>query len=85
MRLLSLNITFLGGIHYGFGSAIYDVARDAEEKKGARYQIMYAFLPGIMAFGSTNLMLFAAPLTLKEVTMGFTALMLTQTVGIKFD
>lgn len=28
LRLLSLNISFLGGVHYGFGSALYDVARD---------------------------------------------------------
>lgn len=46
---------------------------------------MYAFIPGVMAFGASNLILFAAPLTLKEVTMGFTALMLTQSVGLKFD
>ena len=28
LRLLSLNVSFLGGVHYGFGSALYDVARD---------------------------------------------------------
>ena len=27
VRLLSLNIAFIGGIHYGFGSAAYDTAR----------------------------------------------------------
>jgi len=31
MRLLSLNIAFFGGIHYGLASATYDTARsDAE-------------------------------------------------------
>lgn len=37
VRLLSLNITFIGGIHYGFGSAAYDTARSDEERKLISY------------------------------------------------
>ena len=33
IRLLSLNISFFGGIHYGLASATYDTARSDEEKK----------------------------------------------------
>lgn len=31
LRLLSLNISFFGGIHYGLGSAAYDTARSDKE------------------------------------------------------
>ena len=33
LRMLGLNLTFFGGVHYGLGSAQYDVARTEEEKK----------------------------------------------------
>lgn len=33
LRLLSLNISFFGGIHFGFASASYDVANGSEELK----------------------------------------------------
>ena len=65
VRMLGLNLTFLGGVHYGLGAAQYDVARNEQEKKEISWQIGYAFVPGIICFGSTNLLLFAAPLTLK--------------------
>ena len=31
IRLLSLNISFLGGIHYGFAAAIYETCNSSEE------------------------------------------------------
>ena len=85
LRLLGLNLTFFGGVHYGFGSAQFDVARSEEEKKAINYQLMYAFVPGIVSFGATNLMLFASPLTTSEIFTGFTALMFLQVFGMKFD
>lgn len=33
VRLLSLNLTFLGGIHYGLASAQWDTARDSKEER----------------------------------------------------
>ncbi len=33
VRLLSLNISFFGGIHYGLASATYDTARTPEEER----------------------------------------------------
>jgi hypothetical protein len=33
LRLLSLNMSFLGGIHYGFASAAFDTARSEEEER----------------------------------------------------
>ena len=33
LRMLSLNLAFLGGVHYGLGSAVYDTARSEKEKK----------------------------------------------------
>ena len=33
LRLLSLNISFFGGIHYGFGAAQYDLTKDPSRKK----------------------------------------------------
>ena len=38
LRLLSLNISFFGGIHYGLASATYDVARTEEEKKAISFR-----------------------------------------------
>ena len=37
VRLLSLNIAFIGGIHYGLASAIYETAINEEELKAIRY------------------------------------------------
>ena len=33
VRLLSLNISFFGGIHYGLASAAYDTARSPQEQR----------------------------------------------------
>lgn len=85
LRMLGLNLTFFGGVHYGLGSAQYDVARTEEEKKEISWQIGYAFVPGILCFGATNLLLFAAPLTLKEITIGFSTLFIMQVMGLRFD
>lgn len=33
LRLLTLNVGFNAGVHYGFGAAMYDLAYDDDEKK----------------------------------------------------
>jgi hypothetical protein len=78
-------MSFIGGIHYGFASAAYDTARSEEETKRISMQMFYSFVPAIMAFASTNFMLFSCPLTVKTVVFGFTSLMLTQLISLKFD
>ena len=77
LRLLSLNISFFGGIHYGLASATYDTARTPEEEKAVTMQLFYSFVPAIMAFCSTNFLLFSSPLTIPIVVYSFTSLMLT--------
>ena len=37
LRLLSLNISFMGGIHYGFAAATYETAISEEEKNRIKY------------------------------------------------
>jgi len=85
LRMLSLNLAFLGGIHYGLGAAVYDTARSNEEKKQVEYQIMYSFVPAIVASISSSVILFTSPLSLKVVVYGFTSLLLTQLVTSRFD
>lgn len=85
LRMLSLNISFFGGIHYGLASATYDVARSEEETKSVSFQMMYSFVPAIMAFSSTNFLLFSSPITQGTVIYAFTTLMLTQLISLKFD
>lgn len=77
LRMLSLNIAFLGGTHYGLGAAVYDTAKSEEEKKQIEYQLLYSFVPGTIACVSSSLVLFSTPLTLQMVMYGFTSMMLT--------
>ena len=77
LRLLSLNITFFGGIHYGLASAAWDTARNEKEANSIKYQLIYSFVPGFIAYCSTNFLLFSSPLTLQTVIYSFSALMLT--------
>ena len=77
MRLLSINLAFFGGIHYGLGSATYDTARTDEERRAINLQIGYSFVPALMAFASSNYLLFSSPLTLPIIIYSFTSLMLT--------
>ena len=77
VRLLSLNIAFYGGIHYGLASATYETAITEEELKRIKYQMMFSFIPGLVALTSSQVMLFACPLKLGHIVVGFTSLMLT--------
>ena len=62
LRLLALNIGFYGGIHYGLASATYETAITQEEITRIKYQMLYSFVPGFIALGTTQMMLFACPL-----------------------
>jgi hypothetical protein len=77
LRLLALNISFMGGIHYGLGAALYETADTPEELLRVKYQIAYSVVPAVMCMGSTGFLLFASPLTVPHVIFGFTSLMLT--------
>lgn len=62
LRLLSLNIGFYGGIHYGLASATYETAITEEEISRVKHQMMFSFVPAVVALGTTQMMLFASPL-----------------------
>ena len=85
LRILSLNVSFIGGVHYGFASAQWDTARSSEEERALSMQMMYSFVPAVMAFCSTNFLLFSSPISVGTVIYTFTCLMLTQLVTLKFD
>jgi len=85
IRLLSLNISFFGGIHYGLASATYDTARSDEERKAVSLQMFYSFVPAIMAFSTSSFLLFSSPLTAPTVVYAFSSLMITQLVSLRFD
>ena len=85
LRLLSLNIAFMGGIHYGLGAAMYEIAVNEKDFKFNKIQMLYAFVPAALSFTATSVLLFASPLTVKHIVFGFTQLMLTQFINIQFD
>ena len=37
LRLLSLNMAFMGGIHYGLGAAMYEIAMSEKDLKFNKY------------------------------------------------
>jgi len=47
--------------------------------------MLYAFVPAAISFTATSVLLFASPLTIKQVIFSFTSLMLTQLVTLQFD
>lgn len=85
LRLLSLNIAFYGGIHYGLAAAVYETAITEEELHNVKMQMMYSFVPGVVALGASQMMLFACPLQVSHIVMGFTSLMLTQFITLQVD
>ena len=80
VRLLTLNISFLGGIHYGLAACTYETAVTEEELRRIQYQMIYSFVPAAMALSSSSFLLFASPLTIGHVIFSFTSLMLTQLI-----
>jgi Protein of unknown function (DUF3429) len=85
MRLLALNISFQGGIHYGLASATYETAVTDEELKHIRRQLIFSFVPAAMSFSFTSMLLFSSPITLPTVLISFTGLMLTQLLTLQVD
>lgn len=77
VRLLALNISFMGGIHYGLAAANYETAVTDSELRASSYQMIYSFLPAALSFSATSFLLFSTPLQLPGVLIGFTGLMLT--------
>lgn len=63
LRLLALNIGFTGAINYGIGGALYEISNLAYLKRLHSYQIMYSFLPGILAFGAIQMLLMSPIIT----------------------
>lgn len=53
LRLLSLNMAFFGGVHYGLAAATYETAVTEEEIKRIKYQMMFSFVPAVMALGTS--------------------------------
>ena len=47
--------------------------------------MFYSFVPALLAFASSNFLLFSSPLTPGVVTYAFSSLMVTQLVSLKFD
>lgn len=47
--------------------------------------MVFSFVPAVLAGASTSFMLFSNPLSLKVVIYGFTSLLLTQLVTVRFD
>ena len=82
LRLLSLNIGFYGGIHYGLAAATYETAITQDEISQIKNQMMFSFVPGIVALVTSQVMLFASPLQVSHIVFGFTSLMLTQFVTL---
>lgn len=80
IRLLALNIAFIGGVHFGLGAATYETVTEEEDLKRIKYQMVYSVVPAAMSMASTSFLLYASPLTAPHVVMGFTSLMLTQLV-----
>ena len=64
VRLLALNLSFIGGIHYGFASATYETATTDSELKNIKYQMIYSFIPATFSFSCAALLLNSTPLGL---------------------
>jgi len=47
--------------------------------------MMFSFVPGVVALGASQMILFASPLTMGHVVFGFTSLMLTQFITLQVD
>lgn len=78
VRLLALNISFLGGVHYGLASATYETAVHDDELRAIKLQMIYSFVPAAMSFSFASMLLFASPLSMPTVMFSFTGLMITQ-------
>lgn len=85
MRILGLNIAFMGGIHYGIGGALYEISTLRYLQKEAARQVMYSFIPGIAAFAIVSWVLHANPLTVGTLISGFIFLNLINIISMFVD
>ena len=85
LRILSLNLAFMGGIHYGIGGALYEISTLRYLQKEAGRQVMYSFIPGIAAFGIVTWMLNVNPLTVGTLISGFALLNLINILSMFVD
>lgn len=64
-------------MHYGYAAASYDLAVTQEEEKLINRQLLYSFVPAVLSFTFSSLLLFASPVTPKVILFSFTGLLLT--------
>jgi len=83
--MLALNLSFMGGIHYGFAAATYETAVEDEEIRRIKYQMIYSFVPAALSFSFSQMLLFASPLSIPSVIVAFSGLMVTQLVTLQVD
>lgn len=80
-----MNISFLGGIHYGLGACNWEIAITDEDRKMATRQMVLSFVPAISAIACSSYLLFAAPISMSHVIFSFSGFMVTQFVLLKGD
>ena len=73
LRLLTLNISFMGGIHYGFAAATYETAMNDKEILNIKKQMAYSFIPAVVSVATSGTLLFIQPLQVSHVVVGFTS------------
>lgn len=85
LRILSLNIAFNGAIHYGIGGALYEISSLGHLQRQHGKQVMYSFIPGMLAYGITSSMLLCSPLTIEPLCIGFASLSFLQVYTFLVD
>lgn len=77
VRLLALNVSFMGGIHYGFGSAMYETEENEDNLTTAKMQMVYSVVPACTSVAAAYTLLYTTPMSPPAVIFGFTSIMLT--------
>lgn len=78
-------LAFQGGIHYGISGALYEISTLKDLQRKHAIQCLYSFLPGVLAYSITSIILLSSPLTLQTLILGFCGLSLTQLVSFLVD
>lgn len=78
LRLLTLNVGFNAGIHYGMGAAMYEVALDEEERSRIKRQMLYSAIPAIAQMVLQEGLLLSASLSPMSVVFFFNGMLLVQ-------
>ena len=77
VRMLSLNLAFIGGVHYGLGAGMWEACREEDELRKTKFQMMFAFVPALTSFFASSILLFSATLTVPTIVFSFSSLMMT--------